>query len=449
MISTRNLRAALATCLLFFAASARSQGGAVETLTLDEAIRLAVDSNRALKSSAIAAKKVSDQAAALRTKRLPVLSVSVLGAERLTAIDFFFDRGALGVYPGVGPIPGKDIALHSGIRPAILVMASAGQPLTQQRKIRLNLEMLRLGSALSLEQTRAQKQSVVSQVKKLYYGILQSQSALESIEESIRLYQELERITAQYVEQQTALRSQNLEMQARLQRAEYDALAIRNPIETLKEQLNSLMARDIHIHFRVEPLPEINWQQADLEFARRQALARRPELQSARIRHKQAEQDRKIKQAEYLPDVSLTLNYISSVNMGAAIPSNIAAAGIQFNWEPHDWGRKKYELAEKAKTIEQTSLAVAETENQLLIEVGSLYRKLEETRKMLTVTRSGQALAVENVRVATNQFKEDKTLLKDVLQAQAALAEANNQYRQALLSFWSAKADFEKAIGEE
>ena len=430
-------------------ASAPGQTGPLETLTLDQAVRLAVDSNRTLKSSSIATKKLTDQAAALRTKRLPALSLSVLGAERFTALDFLFDRGALGVYPGVGPIPGKDIALHSGIRPTIFVMASAGQPLTQQRKIRLNLEMLKLGSALSLEQTREQRSAIVNQVKKLYYGILQSQSALESIEESIRLYQELERITAQYVEQQTALKSQNLEMQARLQKAEYDALAIRNPLETLKEQLNSLMAREIRIDFRVEALPETAWQEGGLEAARTLALERRPELQSARIRHKQAEQDKRIKRAEYIPDVSLTVNYISPVNMGSLVPSNIAAAGIQFSWEPHDWGRKKHELAEKDKTIEQASLAVSETENQLLIEVGIRYRKLEEMRKMLTVTRAGQALAAENVRVATNRFKEESALLKDVLQAQAALAEANNQYRQALLGFWSAKADFEKAIGED
>jgi hypothetical protein len=29
------------------------------------------------------------------------------------------------------------------------------------------------------------------------------------------------------------------------------------------------------------------------------------------------------------------------------------------------------------------------------------------------------------------------------------LADANNQYQQALLSFWTAKAELEKAIGED
>ncbi len=420
-----------------------------ETLSLDQAIQLALNANRQLKISGIAAKKIDDQIGSLRTKRLPALSFSVLGAEKLTHIDFLFARGSLGVYPNVGPIPDKNISIQSGFTPTAIIMASAGQPLTQLRKIRLNLEMLKLGSALAVEQTREQRQSLVNQIKKLYYGILQSQSALESIEESIRLYQELERITAQYVAQQTALKSQNLEMQSRLQKAEYDALSLRNPLETQKEQLNSLMARDIRTDFRVQAVPEISGQEMDLEAARKLALERRSELQSARIRHKQAEQDKRIKRSEYIPDVSLVVNYLAPIGLGSLIPSNIATAGIQFSWEPYDWGRKKHELAEKDKTIEQASLAITETENQLLIEVGSRYRKLEETRKLLTVARAGQALATENVRVATNRLKEESALLKDVLHAQASLAEANNQYRQALLGFWSAKADFEKAIGEE
>ena len=39
-------------------------------------------------------------------------------------------------------------------------------------------------------------------------------------------------------------------------------------------------------------------------------------------------------------------------------------------------------------------------------------------------------------------------LLADVLQSQAAVAAANDQYQSAVLSFWTARADFERALGE-
>jgi hypothetical protein len=35
------------------------------------------------------------------------------------------------------------------------------------------------------------------------------------------------------------------------------------------------------------------------------------------------------------------------------------------------------------------------------------------------------------------------------LEQQAAVASADNEYEESLLAFWSAKANFEKALGQE
>jgi outer membrane protein TolC len=49
----------------------------------------------------------------------------------------------------------------------------------------------------------------------------------------------------------------------------------------------------------------------------------------------------------------------------------------------------------------------------------------------------------------SNRYSERAVLFNDVLQTESDLAQANHQYRDALVGFWTAKADFEKAIGEE
>ena len=53
------------------------------------------------------------------------------------------------------------------------------QPLSQQYKIGLNVQLAKLGQALNDERLRAQKHAVVNQVKQAYYGLLRTQSALE------------------------------------------------------------------------------------------------------------------------------------------------------------------------------------------------------------------------------------------------------------------------------
>jgi len=52
-------------------------------------------------------------------------------------------------------------------------------------------------------------------------------------------------------------------------------------------------------------------------------------------------------------------------------------------------------------------------------------------------------------RVASNQYKEQAALIKDVLQAQARSAEADNQYQKACSSYWSPRAELRRAMGEE
>ena len=60
-----------------------------------------------------------------------------------------------------------------------------------------------------------------------------------------------------------------------------------------------------------------------------------------------------------------------------------------------------------------------------------------------------QATSREKLRVKTNQYQVQAVLLPDVLQLRAEQANSDDQYQQALLAFWTAKADFENALGEE
>ena len=84
-----------------------------------------------------------------------------------------------------------------------------------------------------------------------------------------------------------------------------------------------------------------------------------------------------------------------------------------------------------------------------MIEVGAKMRDLQQAGQALRVARLKQETARENMRVSINKYKLQATLLSDVLQTQATLADADYQYQQALMAFWTAKAEYEKAIGAD
>ena len=418
---------------------------ASEVLTLEQAIALAMRENHTVKNAALGVGIAADTLAATRTSRLPSVDVFGLVSDQLVKHDINIADPASTIFPGIAPfftlsVPRKPTAIFNG---AIV------EPLSQQYRIGLNIQQARLDREVAKEGLRSVQQSTVDGVKRNYYAILQSQSALDSIKEEIRLYHELDRVTGDYVARQVSLKSDSLEVKTRLAKAEYDALNLTNQLATQKEQLNNLLGRDVRTEFRVSAVPDAGDFGLDLALARSHALEHRPELGEARLKVKQAEIDRRIKKSEYIPDVSLGFAYTTFRNFDNVIPKDFASVGVVVKWEVFDWGRKRDQLAAKDKAIEQAKNELHETESQVLIDVGDKFRKLQQTRQALVVAQLAQETAREGLRVNTNKYKVTAALLSEVLQAQANLAETDHQYQQTLLNYWTAKADFEKALGEE
>jgi outer membrane protein TolC len=237
-------------------------------------------------------------------------------------------------------------------------------------------------------------------------------------------------------------------LKAKLARTEQEALTLRHAWATQKEQLNHVMGRNILTIFSVAAVIEATPWENDLEGARQRALRQRPEVQESRLRTKQAEYDRRLKQAEYLPDVSLMFDYIRTVDY-EVLPQNVVFAGMILTWEPFDWGRKRHQLAEKTETLAQARHLSKETESQILIEVNSKFRQLQKARGEMQVTQAAQAARREKLREMMEKYKTGTVLFKDLLQTEATLAEANHAHQEALLAVWVARAEFEKALGED
>ncbi len=113
----------------------------------------------------------------MRTRRLPNFQAIVAENWLLTPQQNF---NALGSLPSLPiPIPvSTPSSLIPSRQPTALMGGLMAQPLSQQYRIGLNVSMHDVMRDIAREQLRAKRQSVVSDVKRLYYGILQTQSSL-------------------------------------------------------------------------------------------------------------------------------------------------------------------------------------------------------------------------------------------------------------------------------
>jgi outer membrane protein len=264
----------------------------------------------------------------------------------------------------------------------------------------------------------------------------------------VALYRELDRTLQVRVAQKVALRSDALDVQFRLAQEELSRTTQQNALWSQKEQLNQLLGRDLRAEFEVEDVATISVLEIDVDAERSRALENRPDVREARLKVQQAELDRRLTKADRIPEVSLAVSYTSNFNIDV-LPANLALVGIRLKWEPFDWGRRGQELAAKDRTLQQARLAVREVEDRTVLEINSRFRTLAEKRALLKVAQMAQSTARERLRVRTNQYELQAVLLPDVLQSRSELASADDRHQQALLAFWTAKADYDLAVGEE
>jgi outer membrane protein len=414
--------------------------GDLPVLSLAQAVQIAVENNRPVNMAKLDIVKSKWEVAQTKTKRFPAITTYLFTSIDITNPTFTFPSD---LFDNQQP---QKLKLSNGITGTASVQVA--QPLSQLYQIHLAVREQELSTDLATQQYRGQRQSIVASVKQAYYATLQTESALQATQSLVKQYEETDRVATNYLGQESVLKSDSLEAKAKLAQSRYQVVQLRDTLQTQKEQLNELLARDLDTPFRTEQVPPITPAEMDLKTARSTALQQRPEVKEADIDTQRAEYDRKLSRAKYIPDVGAAIHYFDPINT-SFLPQNILSAGLELKWDPFDWGGRRDEVKQKDVSIQQSHYQLQETRAQVMLDVDNNFRKLQESRSLLDVSQAGRDAANEKLREISDQFKQSSVLMRDLLQQQAAAANAEHEYEQSLLSFWNAKAAFEKALGEE
>jgi outer membrane protein TolC len=181
--------------VLALARASDTAWAADDVLTLEQAVALALENNRTVKNAELEVSKQDDRLAAARTRRLPSLNFNAFSSLLVQPIDFRVKQGDFGTFPTGTPNPSQDVTITTPRTFNLFVYASADQPLSQLYKINLSVRLNELNRQLAAEDLQAHRQSIINDVKKAYFDVLQTQSALEATDESIKLFGELDRVT--------------------------------------------------------------------------------------------------------------------------------------------------------------------------------------------------------------------------------------------------------------
>jgi outer membrane protein TolC len=156
----------------------------------------------------------------------------------------------------------------------------------------------------------------------------------------------------------------------------------------------------------------------------------------------------RIEKSRYIPDIAIQASYITPANINF-LPQNIGAIGALLTWQPWDWGQKRHNIAQKVLAEKQAALSLDDTRDQILLDVNSNFRQLREARAQLAVAEAARDAEREKLRNQLEAYSQQSILVSDLLRQQASVADTEDQYHQAVFGYSRARADFQKALGEQ
>ena len=238
-----------------------------------------------------------------------------------------------------------------------------------------------------------------------------------------------------------------LRSQVQLQSREQKLITARNNFAKQKLVLARAIGLPLSQQFETTTrLPYAELPPSSLDDAIQSAYKARADLQSQVNRVQSAELARKAVAAERYPSLGAEADYgLSGVNPGSSHGTVDAAATLRIpvfqGGRVHgDVLRADASLTEERQRLEDLRVRIDQ-------EVRDVYLDLESAAQEVTVEKSAVTLATETLEQSRDRFSSGVTDTVEVVQAEDALAIANDAYIASLYSYNLAKISLARATG--
>jgi len=434
------LRLALGTPLL------AQEGEKTSPLTLEQAVRMALDQNPALRST----EDEGDRARA-RLKQAQ--------AAWFPRVDFHqdFTRGNNPVYVFGTKLTQRqfsaaDFALNSLNTPRPLdnfqtrfdgqwKLFDSGQSLFQQRSAK------KLVTAADF-QTEQARQDLILEVVRHYYGVLVLRENLLAANEAVKAAE------ANSARMET-MHKAGLIVDSDLLSAKVFLAQMKDRHIRAENELafaNMQLARDmgLPVDAQTEPRGNLSEPAASRKTTEEwieTALEQRPSLRAAQFEQEAMDQERKAAKSEFGPKIGLfgsaerdamTLGGPSGTNWtaGARLEFNLFAGGAQ-----------KARVAEAAANANKAKHDVEWFRSAVQLEVRKAYLDASSAAQRAATARDASEQATESLRIVENRYETGLTTATELFRAQTARLEATTGYLSALHDWRVARAQLERAAG--
>jgi outer membrane protein len=413
-----------------------------------EAVAIALKSNRTLLAASLAQRAAQAEVGIARGAMLPRLD----GIENYSATD-----NPVLVF--------SDLLLQQEFSQSNFALSSLNHPGTLsnfQSQIQLSVPVFFGGKLLAgfkaakfgAEAERWRETRVRQEVA---FAALQSYYAAALAEENLNVVERALRAARAHLAETRNLRAQGLAVNADVLRTEVLTGSLDERRTDAQSQLQIAWARLAHVlgdedeRLAPEPLmPKLSGSlfPACVSFAdlRREAIAQRPEIRIAAANVAQAEQEVTIARAEFLPSVSVATSYENDSEKLVRAGNNFAVfAYARLNL--FNGLATKSKVDETLAQLNRARTLAADLKHAIELEVETAWRTLKAAEQNVSVAQRNYSYARDALRILEDRYSTGLATNVDVLDAQAALQEADLESARARVAATVDKAALDLATG--
>ncbi|MEZ7890386.1 MAG: TolC family protein [Candidatus Wallbacteria bacterium] len=296
----------------------------------------------------------------------------------------------------------------------------------------------------------AAKVNLVYNVKKSFYDLLLVKEFVKVAEESLDLIKAHVQTVKNRFNAGTSSKFDLLRVEVQEANIKPNLIKANSNLIIAKNAFNSILARPIFEELELKgSLKKPSLPVIDLDSAVRTALLTRPEIKAADSDLKASETALKLAQAQNKPDVALVGNYSQAKGKSAPLNNfdetwNITlAAKVPI----YDANATHLSIATAKETIEQKKINFNDLLENIKLEVKVAYQELTQAGELIVASEKNVEQANEALSIAKVSYDNGLNTNLEIMDAQLALTQAKTNYYQSLHDYMVAFAKLEKAMG--
>lgn len=421
-----------------------AQGSEPEAVTLDEAVRLALERHPEVGKARAAADALKGKIREVRAQALPDVTINA-NALRLR------DPSLLNA-SGLDKFPKelRDALVPEGVN-LFDYNIRMRQPLYTAGKVGTALKLASVEAEGSLIEIDRARQDLALDVVLAFYGLLWAERHREVAEQTLRQrerHAEMARLRFQHgvATEVDVLRSEVAVANARpeLVRAEAE-------VRQARALLNYYLVRPVDYPTRAAgELAERPWEEQDLEELAREAIRRRPELHRLRIAERSAAVQLDLARAESRMRADLDAAYGISSRFLENLANNKYArwsVSVNFTLPVFDGFRRSGLVWQAVAAQRAARLEREKMEQQVRLAIQQGLDELRAARETVAAARANVREAERVLAMMENNYRHGAATTLDVMDAQTALAVARTNLWRGLHDYAVARARLRWALG--